>query len=292
MKPAPFAYHSPSSVAEANALLMQYAGDVSVLAGGQSLIPLLNMRLARPAVIVDLGRIKALDYVEEGDGYLAIGAMTRQRTVHESDVVARACPLLTEALGHVGHVPIRSRGTIGGSIAHADPAAELPTVITALNGSVKCIGPDGERIVAATDFFVGFLTTALEPGEIVAELRFPVLGETAGTCFLEVARRHGDFALTGVAVAVTLDDRRCMAAHVALNGVGLTPAKPATVEASLVGTTLSDGVIDKAGADVGASVDPSSDLHADGEFRVHLATVLTRRALRIARGRASGESYE
>jgi carbon-monoxide dehydrogenase medium subunit len=279
-------------VPEAVSLLERFAGDVSVLAGGQSLIPLLNMRMARPGSIVELGRIATLDYVEQRDGHLAVGAMTRQRTVHESAEAQRACPLLIEALGHVGHVPIRSRGTIGGSIAHADPAAELPTVLTALNGSVKVVGPAGERVISAVDFFVGFLTTALEPGELVTEVRFPVLPEGSGSSFLEVARRNGDFALTGVGVAVTIRGGACTAAHIALNGVGLTPVKPQEVEASLVGTDLSDAVVADAAGAVGASVNPSSDLHADGDFRTHLATVLTERALRLARERASGASHE
>jgi carbon-monoxide dehydrogenase medium subunit len=291
VKPAAFDYYAPESLEEASSLLAQHAGDVSVLAGGQSLIPLMNMRMARPGTIVDLGRIGALDYIEQRDGQLAIGAMTRQRVAHESVLAQRLCPLLTEALGHVGHAPIRSRGTIGGSIAHADPAAELPTVITALNGTIRCLGSGGARIVAAPDFFVGFLTTAVEPGELVAEVCFPVLGKGSGSCFLEVARRHGDFALTGIAAAVTLSGKSCTAAYLALNGVGLTPIKPLEVEASLVGTDLSDGVITRAAADVGASIHPSSDLHADAEFRAHLATVLTRRALRIARQRASEELH-
>ncbi len=292
MKPVSFEYHSPTSVDEATSLLSRHAGDASALAGGQSLIPLLNMRMARPGVVVDLRRVPGLDYVERRNGHLAVGAMTRQRTVHES-AEARACsPLLIEALGHVGHVPIRSRGTVGGSIAHADPAAELPAVLTALGGSVQCRGPSGERVIDADDLFEGFLTTSLEPGEIITEVRFPVLGEGSGSSFQEVARRHGDFALAGVGLAVTLRDGRCSAAHIALTGVGLTPVKPREVEAALVGTDLADEVIERAARDVGASLRPSSDLHADADFRVHLATVLTERALRIARRRAAGASDE
>lgn len=288
MKPAAFDYYAPTSVAEATELLGRYAGDVSVLAGGQSLIPLLNMRMARPGSIVDLARVRELDYVRESDGRLSIGAMTRQRTVHESELAARACPLLAEALGHVGHVPIRSRGTVGGSIAHADPAAEMPTVLTALDGAVKCVGRGGERIIGAREFFVGFLTTALEPGEFLTEVQFPILPAGSGSSFLEVARRHGDFALVGVAAAVTIADGKCTAAHLALNAVALTPFKPEQAEASLVGSDLSDAAIAQAAAETGASVHPSSDLHADGEYRSHLATVLTDRALRSARDRAMG----
>jgi carbon-monoxide dehydrogenase medium subunit len=218
--------------------------------------------------------------------------MTRQRAVHESELAARACPLLIEALGHVGHVPIRSRGTVGGSIAHADPAAEMPTVLTSLDGAVKCAGPGGERVIAAREFFVSFLTTALEPGEFVIEVQFPILPAGSGSSFLEVARRHGDFALVGVAAAVTVADGRCIAAHLALNGVALTPFKPEEAEAALVGSDLGDVAIARAAATTGAAVQPSSDLHADGEYRSHLATVLTDRALRSARERAMGVSHE
>lgn len=289
MKPAQFDYYRPTSIEETAALLERFDGDVSVLAGGQSLVPLLNMRMARPGAIVDLGRVPDLDYIEERDGHLAIGAMARQRAVYESELARRTCPLLVEALSLVGHTPIRSRGTVGGSLAHADPAAELPAVLSALGGSVKCVGSDGERVLSAGEFFVTFLTTALMPGEFVTEARFPILPEHSGACFTEVARRHGDFALVGVGAAVTLPEGGdvCSAAHIALNGAGMTPVKPEHVEAALAGRQLDDAAIDAAASDVGAWVEPSNDIHADSEYRKHLATVLTKRALHTARRRAS-----
>lgn len=292
MKPPPFDYHSPASVQEATAVLLHYASDASVLAGGQSLIPLLNMRMARPAAVVDIGRVPGLDYVERRNGEVAVGAMTPQRTVLESEQAREGCPLLAQGLRHVGHTPIRSRGTVGGSIAHADPAAELPAVLIALDGSVRCHGPSGERVIAADEFFQGFLTTALVVGEIVTEVSFSALPAGSGSAFEEVARRHGDFALAGVAAAVTLRGGRCTAAHLGLAGVALTPVKPREVEAALVGTDLSDEAIAGAARDVARGLSPSSDLHADADFRIHLTTVLTERALRLARRRAAGGTDE
>lgn len=289
MKPAPFDYHAPASIEDAIKLLAQAKGDAAVLAGGQSLVPLLNMRVARPGALVDLRNISELAYIEGRDGGLAVGAMTRQRTVHESPVVRERSPLLHEALGLVGHVPIRTRGTVGGSIAHADPAAELPAVLVALAGTVTVVGPSGERAIAAEDFFKGFLTTALEPGELVREVFFPMAGPGSGSCFVEVARRHGDFALAGVGAQLTLEGQTCTSVGLGLNGVGTTPVKPLEAERQLTGRPLSDEVIEQTAHTVSQTVKPSSDIHADAEFRAHLAGVLTKRALTTARQRAIGE---
>jgi carbon-monoxide dehydrogenase medium subunit len=289
VKPASFDYHAPASIADATEVLARADGDASILAGGQSLVPLLNMRIARPGTLVDLRRIGDLAYIEERDGGLAVGAMTRQRTVHESQVVKERCPLLHEALGLVGHVPIRSRGTVGGSIAHADPAAELPAVLVALSGTVTLASSSGERTVDAEDFFKGFLTTAVEPGELVREVFLPATSPGSGSCFVEVARRHGDFALAGVGAQITLDGQTCIAVGLGLNGVGATPCRPHEAERRLTGEPLTDDAIGLAAQTVKESVKPTSDIHAAGEFRAHLAGVLTKRALTTARQRAMGE---
>jgi CO/xanthine dehydrogenase FAD-binding subunit len=249
------------------------------------------MRLARPGAIVDLNRVAELDYIREENGHVAVGAMTRQRTAEGSDLLARKCPLVGEALRHVGHVPIRTRGTVGGSVAHADPAAELPAVVSALGATVTSVGPAGERSYSSDEFFLGFLTNGLGPGELVKEIRFPVLPARSGACFLEVARRKGDFALVGVATTVTLgEDGTCSAALLALTGVAGVPVRLREVEQRLVGGRLEDSEVTAGAAEAGASLDPPSDIHATKQFRLHLARVLTERALKSARDRALGDN--
>ena len=195
MKPAIFEYFSPKTAEEATDLLAEHGDDAKVLAGGQSLVPLMNMRLARPAIVVDINRIETLAYIREENGLLRLGALTRQRAAEGSSLVAARCPLLRDALRLVGHVQIRNRGTIGGSIAHADPAAELTAVLTALDGEVTARGPRGDRVIAAADLFVTYLTTSLEPRELLVEVCIPALPPGAGWSWMEIARRHGDFAL-------------------------------------------------------------------------------------------------
>src|SRR5204863_6480341 len=197
MKPAKFEYHAPSTLDEAIALLVRYGGDAKLLAGGQSLVPLLNFRLARPAALVDLNRIASLAYIREQDGQVRFGAMTRQRTIEFSPVVAQRLPLLKEATRWVGHLPIRTRGTIGGSIAHADPSAEYPAVLAALDGEVVARGAKGERVLKPRDFFQTYLTTNLAADEILTEVRLPATPAGAGYAFEVFARRHGDFAIIG-----------------------------------------------------------------------------------------------
>src|SRR2546430_134240 len=224
MKPAPFDYFSPGTVDEALALLAEHGDEAKPLAGGQSLIPAMNFRLARPAVLVDLNGISALAYVRAESGGVAMGAMTRQRTVERSDVVARAAPLLAEAMPSIAHPQIRNRGTVGGSIAHADPSAELPAVMLALEARFQARSATGERSIPAGEFFKGMLETALEPGELLVEIAVPPLPGRSGTAFVEMARRHGDYALVGVAAVVTLDSRgRCKAARLTLLSVGDGP---------------------------------------------------------------------
>jgi carbon-monoxide dehydrogenase medium subunit len=288
LKPPRFEYHAPRTATEAVSLLKQCGTESKVLAGGQSLVPLLNMRLARPSALVDINRVRELDYIREENGALAIGALTRQRTIEQSAVVRERQPLLYAAVRHIGHPQIRNRGTVGGSLAHADPAAELPAAAVALGGEIRALGPNGERSIAAGDFFLTFLTSALDQEELLVELRVPAVAPATGWAFTEVARRHGDFALAGAAVVVTLDSSgRFLSAAISLFGVAPTPIRAAAAEASLVGEAPSLAVQEHAASIAAAGIDhPVSDIHGSSEFRRHLASVLTRRALAEAAERA------
>src|SRR5437660_1414696 len=290
MKPAPFDYFAPATLDEALALLAEHGGDAKPLAGGQGLLPAMNFLLARPAVLVDLNRISELGYVRAESG-VAIGAMTRQRVVERSDVVARAAPLLAEALPSIAHPQIRNRGTVGGSIAHADPSAELPAVMLALEARFRAQGSTGERSIPAAEFFKGMLETALAPGELLIEIALPPLPARSGTAFLEVARRHGDYALVGVAGVVTLDPRgRCQSARIACLSVGDGPVLLSEAGKLLAGQSPSEELL-RAAADAAATrdIDPPSDIHASAAYRRQLARVLTRRAL--ARGYEHGTAH-
>jgi CO/xanthine dehydrogenase FAD-binding subunit len=278
MKPAPFTYHRASSAAEAVEMLAAAGDDASVLAGGQSLVPLMNFRLAQPAHLVDINHVDELDYIRTDDGALAIGARTRQATVERSEEVARAAPLLSEAVRWVAHPPVRHRGTVAGSIAHADPAAELPAVLLALDGEVVLRGPSGERRVAAADFFTGPLMTAVAPGEIVTEVRLPV-GD-GGCALVEFTRRHADFAVAGAAVRTGGDG-----AAIALFGVADTPVRAAAAERLLAnGGTAGPGEVAEAAT---AGLTPNGDVHGAPEYRRRVAWACVERALRRARGGAS-----
>jgi len=288
MKPPVFDYATPATLAEATALLVQYEGEAKVLSGGQSLVPLLNMRLARPAMLVDLARIPDLDYVRaDGDGF-AIGGMTRQRTVELSPQVQAQHPLLHAALLLIAHPQNRNQGTIGGSLAHADPAAELPALALALDATFDATGPSAVRTIAASDFFLTYLTTALEPNEILTAVRFPTLPKRTGWSILEVARRHGDFGLAGVVAIVGLaPDGRIASGRVVLFGVGATPIHAAAAEAMLAGQTAEPDLFAAVGARAAADLDePLTDVHASADYRRDLARVLTGRALAEATARA------
>jgi carbon-monoxide dehydrogenase medium subunit len=285
VKPAPFEYRSPESVEEAVALLAEHGEDAHVLAGGQSLLPLMALRLARPSLLVDVGRIAGLGALSV-DGDLGVGATVTQRAVERSAEVAERCPLLHQAVPFIAHPPIRTRGTIVGSLAHADPAAELPAVAAALDARVVLRRAGGERVVAAEDFFLGYLTTARRPDELVVEVRFPTVAARTGTAFVEISRRHGDFALVACAVAVTLDDGgRVSEARVALAGVDTVPVRGRRAEAALLGRTPGAQAWNEAAAEASADLRPLSDLHATGAYRRHVAGVLIGRALAGAAGR-------
>ena len=287
MKPAPFRYVAPRSVDETLALLAEHGADGKILAGGQSLVPLLNMRLARPQVIVDINRVKSLAYIRRRGDLVHIGALTRQAAVEASAVVRRYVPLLGEAIRFVGHPQIRSRGTVGGSIAHADPSAELPAVLAALGGQVVVRGPSGERVLSAGEFFTGYLTTALDSAELLAEVRFPVAGGRTGHAFLEVARRHGDFALVGVAAVIQRADGKIGAARLTFTGVGPGPVRATEAEALLSGSGPGRPFAEAARA-AAAGLDPDGDIHASAQYRREVASTLARRALDLAWQRSGG----
>lgn len=288
MKPPPFEYAAPQTLDEAVALLREKDGEAKVLSGGQSLMPLLNMRLARPELLVDLARVPGLDFVRfEGNG-VRIGAMTRQRTVELSAEVRERHPLLYTAVRHIAHPQNRNQGTVGGSLAHADPAAELPALATLLDARMHVIGPEGERTVGASEFFVTYLTTCLDVAEILTGVEFPLLEAGTGWSFQEVARRHGDFALAGAIATAGLDSEgRCRNVRLALFGVADRPLRMKEVEASLEGERADASRLEEAARAAAAAIEePLSDVHATAEYRRDLARVMARRALAEAVARA------
>ncbi len=284
MKPASFDYHAPTSVDDALALLKSHADDARLLAGGQSLLPMMNFRLAKPAVIIDLNRIPGLAYIERDGDIVRIGAMTRQRAIEFSPVVAADLPLLREAIKFVGHLPTRSRGTIGGSIANADAAAEIPMVLQALEGEVRVSGPRGERTIAADELFLNVMTTSLAPDEMLTEVRLPVMPRGAGFAVEEFARRHGDFAIAAVAVVIVRDGDRCSHARIATAGISTHASRLRAAEQILEERGLTDSAIKEAAKVAAQHLEPLSDNNASAEFRRHLTSVLTERALQRAAG--------
>ncbi len=289
MKPAPFRYSRPESLPAALAMLAEGPPDgVKVLAGGQSLVPLMALRMVQPEVVVDLERVRELQGIEVRHGALRVGAMTRHEELLRHPLVAAEAPLLARAAAHIGHRAIRTRGTLGGSLAHADPAAELPTVAVALEAQIELASNRGLRLVPAQGFFEGSLTSCVAADELVVAVRFPLATSRRPFGFAELARRQGDFALVLTAVTVSSDaDGGCRAATVALGGVGPTPMLLGMAARVLIGTRLDDEAIEAAVTAVGKAVTPTSDLHAGAAYRRAMAEVLVRRALRQARGAVS-----
>jgi aerobic carbon-monoxide dehydrogenase medium subunit len=287
MKPAPFRYFAPRSVDEAVTLLGEHNGDGRILAGGQSLVPLMNMRLATPSALIDINRIADLAYVRGNGNGLQIGALTRDAELSAAGA-AQHLQMLMEAAAYVGHPAIRNRSTVGGSIAHADPAAELPAVMVALDAHIVVRGPGGTRTIAAADFFQGYLQTALEPDELLVELHVPNLPTGSGSAFLEFARREGDYAIAGVAAAIGLAaDGTIADARLALCAVGPTALRATSAEAALRGQQPGVDAWAAAAEQVQAAItEAPSDIHGSADYRRHLAGVLTRRALTIAAERA------
>jgi aerobic carbon-monoxide dehydrogenase medium subunit len=287
MKLPPVEYEAPTTVAEATGLLAEYLDEASVLAGGQSLIPLLALRLARPAVLIDINGIDELSGVSATNGRVAIGAMTREYVAEKSETVAGRVPLLAAALPLIGHEAIRSRGTIGGSLAHADPAAELPAVARALDAEFVVRGQSGERVIPAAEWFEGYLTTSRRPDELLLEVRFPAARPGTGISFQEVARRHGDFAIVGLAASVTLSGGAISDARLAFAGLSDVPVRAAAAEELLVGERPSAELFEEAARRATDDVDPPADLHGSSDYRKTVAAVLVRRGLRAAADNAN-----
>ena len=289
MKPAPFRYFAPTSLDECVDLLGEHGDEAKLLAGGQSLVPMMNFRLAKPAALIDLNGVSELAYVgETASGGMRIGALTRQRALERDPELRRRNPLLAEAIPYIGHFQIRNRGTVGGSIAHADPAAELPAVLCALDGSIRVQGAGRERTIAAVDFFQTYFTADLGPDEVVTEIVLPPWHSGDGWSVQELSRRYGDFALVGVACRLRVDaEGNVTDGAAALFGVGGAPVVPEAV-AQLVGTRAEEATLAAVSAAVAAELDPESDVHASASYRRHLAGVLTRRALGEAYARANG----
>ncbi|MCP4616758.1 MAG: xanthine dehydrogenase family protein subunit M [Bradyrhizobium sp.] len=281
MKPTRFDYVSPATVEAAIEALVASNGEGKVLAGGQSLLPLLNFRMVRPSVLVDLNRIEGLSYIEDRGDRIAIGALTRHRDIEHSPLVASRLPVMSAAMRHVAHLAIRNRGTIGGSLSHADPAAELPMLSTFYGASISVHGPNGRRTIEAEDFFVDALTNCLEPDEIVVQIEFPILDHD-GWAFEEVARRFGDFALASIAVSVRRGSSRLEDARIAVMGVADTPLRLREAEEEFVALGLDDQTPERFSEIVVSKVSPNDDLHASGEYRKHLLGELSKRALRTA----------
>jgi CO/xanthine dehydrogenase FAD-binding subunit len=296
MKPAPFDYIAPDSVTETTAVLAQNGDDAKILAGGQSLIPAMNFRLVQPTLLVDINKLTDLDYIHNGANSLKIGGLTRQRTVEQDTLIREHAPLLHETMPHIAHWQIRNRGTIGGSLAHADPAAEIPVIMVALDARFRLHSTSGDRWVKAADFFEGLFTTALSPTELLVEVEIPFMAPRTGSArtgwsFVEFARRKGDFALLGVAAVLTLDDSGiCRDARLVYLNAGEIPISAVQAAALLIGEKPSADLI-QAAAEKAASdeINPSGHIHASEPYLRHLGRVLTRRALNKALERATGK---
>ncbi len=289
MKPAPFEYVAPESLEETTSLLGEHGEVGKILAGGQSLGPLLNMRLASPEILIDINRVGELSYLRQRDGFLEVGALARQRTVERSPAIPRKWPLIVDAMPYVGHMTLRNRGTVCGSLAHADPAAELPAVAIALDAEMRVVGPRGERTLPAKDFFVSYMTTNLEADELLAETRFPVPGSRTGQAWFEIARRHGDYALVGVAATLTLrEDGMCEGARLIYTGVAPVPFPAQEATGLLAGERPAEELFAEVAETASGESQPGGDVHATAGYRKHLVRVLTRRALAKALERAGG----
>lgn len=287
MKPASFEYACPDSLDEALALLSSRE-DAKVMSGGQSLLPMMNFRVVRPELVIDISKLVELSYVREtGDSCLAIGALTRHRVLETSPVVAKHFPIICEAMRHVAHLAVRNRGTIGGSLSHADPAAELPMLTLLLDATMVIHSVRGVRRVAACDFFVGALTTVMEDDEILVEVELPGLADGTSEAFEEVARRPGDFALAASGVLLEVQDGLIARARLALMGVGETPLRSVVAEGLLRNQVLTPALVDKVVEAVRAEIVPRQDLHASSDFRRHLAGVVVDRVLKTAWSRAT-----
>jgi CO/xanthine dehydrogenase FAD-binding subunit len=290
MKPAAFDYVVVDSVEAAVAALAATGGDAKIIAGGQSLVPMLNFRLLKPSILVDINRIPKFAFVTESEKAIKVGALTRHHQLETSPVIAKHLPVLGFAMTHVAHLAIRNRGTIGGSLSHADPAAELPMMALLLDATFEIATASGRRTVAAHDFFLGAMTVDLGDGDVVTEITFPKLPAKAGWGFEEVSRRSGDFALAAVASTMTVSDGKVTQARIAITGVSPTPKRLGAAEAMLAGKSLEPGLIEAVSDAARAGVELDTDLHASADYRRHLVGVLAGRAVTAAWRRAQGQA--
>jgi CO/xanthine dehydrogenase FAD-binding subunit len=286
MKPAPFKYIAATSLEHALSLKAEHGDDAKFLAGGQSLMPTMNFRLAQPAILIDLNEIEGLAGIRPSGATTRVGALTRYRALQRDAAFAQAFPLIGEALPHIAHPQIRNRGTLGGNLSHADPASELPAIALALRARFHIRAAKRERWIEASDFFVGALTTDLQPDEMLTEVELPLPKPRTGSCFMEIARRRGDFAIVGVAAMVTLGDaNQCSDVRLALCGVGETPIDASSAADGLIGHALTEEAIRDVAASVQKMIDPGGNVHATVDYQRHIAGVLTERALRTAHQR-------
>jgi carbon-monoxide dehydrogenase medium subunit len=286
MIPASFDYIAAKSLDEAISLLAKHKDDAKILAGGHSLLPAMKLRLMQPKVLIDLGRIRDLSYIKEDGGQIRIGAMTTHFQLEISDVLRRSCPLLPETASHLGDMQVRNKGTIGGSLAHSDPAADWPAAILALDAEIVATSPKGDRVIKATDFFVEMLTTSLQPGEILREIRIPSGKGKPAQAYVKVRHPASGFAVVGVAVNLSIDGGKCQSAGIGITGVSPKAYRASKVESVLKGNNLDAKSLSAACAHAAAGVDVNSDLYASAEYRKQLATVYTRRAIETAAARA------
>jgi carbon-monoxide dehydrogenase medium subunit len=293
MKAAPFTYHPCRTIDEAVAVLDRDPDGSKVIAGGQSLVPMLNLRLARVDNLVDLNRIEGLDYIRVESGKVIVGAATRQYAIERSPQVLQALPLLPAAMAHVGHAQIRNRGTVVGSICHADPSAELPAVWLAVGGELTAVSSAGARTLRSDDFFQSFFTTALQPNEIATQVTFNALTANMGWSFEESARRHGDFAIVGAITLVSFENSAVSSARIVVFGAAPTPVRIPAAEQLLTGrdaSTVDDDLLGRVAQAVSGAVTPTTDIHGSAEYRRYVAGVLTRRGLTQALERAGAGS--
>ncbi len=288
MIPGRFDYYSPSTVQEAVALLDKHGYDAKVLAGGQSLIPAMRFRLSMPEVLIDINGVDGLEYLRESNGHLAIGAMTRESTVEESALVQSQYPMLADASRVIADPLVRNRSTVGGNLAHADPANDHPAVMLAYDAEILAQGPDGTRSIAVDDFFVGLFENALADNEILTEIRVPAAAAGGGETYLKMERKVGDYAISAVAVRLTMDGDTCTAARIALTNVNPTPMRANNAEEAIVGKMLAEAVVEAAGQAAAAECDPSADLRGSVAYKRDLTRVLTKRAINKAVQRAKG----
>ena len=283
-----FEYLAPSSLDEALSLLTKHGDEAKLLAGGHSLIPIMKFRLAQPKFLIDIGRLSGLADIREDSGTISVGSLATHHAVETSELLKSKLPLLPETAAAVGDVQVRNRGTIGGSLVHADPAADLPATALALGAELRVAGPRGQRTIKADDFFVGLLATAIAPDEILTEVRFPLLPAKTGAAYVKVRNKASHYAIVGVAAVLTLGgDGRCRQARIGLTGVTHKPQHASAAESALAGKALDDGVIAEAAGLAADGIKALSDIHASAEFRLHLTKVMTGRAIKLAASRAS-----